>query len=210
MDGIHDLGGMAGFGAIAHEPDEPVWHEPWEADAFSLMMATQMVVADMNADEYRHSVERMDPIHYLRARYYERMFTGTTTMLVERGILDPDDLARRAGGAFPLARPVADDPVEPQTPHTDPRFAVGDVVRVREMHPRGHVRAPRFCRGRIGTVLHVAPRFKFPDTSAHHREGRTEHTYHVEFTATELWGDDETNTDTVVVDLWDSYLEATP
>ena len=36
MDGIHDLGGMAGFGAISYEEDEPVFHEPWQATVFAL------------------------------------------------------------------------------------------------------------------------------------------------------------------------------
>ena len=30
MDGVHDLGGMHGFGAVPIEVDEPLFHEPWE------------------------------------------------------------------------------------------------------------------------------------------------------------------------------------
>ena len=30
MDGIHDMGGMHGFGKVEPEPNEPVFHAPWE------------------------------------------------------------------------------------------------------------------------------------------------------------------------------------
>ena len=39
MDGIHDLGGRDGFGPIVVEPDEPVFHEPWERTARALIIA---------------------------------------------------------------------------------------------------------------------------------------------------------------------------
>lgn len=207
MDGVHDLGGMEGFGPIEREHDEPMFHEGWQRTAFALMMASQALIRNNNADEYRHAVERIPPQQYLGVHYYERVFTGTVSLLVERGLLDHDELAERAGGRFPLAVPVADNPVIHTTPHPDPRFSVGDIVRVDHRGPRGHTRVPRFCRGRQGTVIRVAPPFRFPDTRAHDGPRRSEHTYHVEFTAQELWGDQSHPQDTVVVDLWDSYLE---
>jgi nitrile hydratase len=72
VDGIHDLGGMGGFGPVEVERDEPVFHEPWEALAFVLNTLGIIVLKAYNADEYRHAVERMDPAHYLAAPYYER------------------------------------------------------------------------------------------------------------------------------------------
>lgn len=208
MDGIHDLGGMQGFGVVSVERDEPVFHESWQATAFALMVATQVVMRSHNADEYRHSIERMSPAHYLQAHYYERVLTGTATLLVEKGILELSDLEARCGGRFPLATPVAANPMSDLAPQTHARFAVGDRVRVLPIGPAGHVRAPKFCRGHEGTVLHKAPKFSFPDTSAHGGERRKEHTYHVEFLAQDLWPDEGAVNDSVVVDLWDSYLEA--
>jgi nitrile hydratase beta subunit len=207
MDGIHDLGGMHGFGPIAYEPDEPVFHEEWQETAFALMLTAGTTAIGINADQYRHSVERMAPRHYLSAHYYERVLTGVTTLLVERGVLDLADLERRAGGTFPLALPVAAAPLAELAPQPEARFTVGQQVRVRDFHPRGHTRAPGFCRSKLGTVLRVAPKFRFPDASAHGGEQRDEHTYHVEFAARELWGSDGAANDSVVVDLWDSYLE---
>jgi len=207
MDGIHDLGGMNGFGAVEPERDEPVFHEPWESVAFAMNALGIAVLRAYNADEYRHAIERMDPAHYLTASYYERVFTGVATLLVEKGVVARDDLEARAGGPFPLARPVAENPTADLSPQARRRFAIGDAVVVRNIHPAGHTRMPRFVRGKRGTVVHVAPPFSFPDAAAHGRAHRTEHTYHVEFPARELWDDASRADDTVIVDLWDCYVE---
>ncbi len=208
MDGIHDLGGMGGFGPIEVERDEPVFHEPWERLAFALNILGITAIGAYNADEYRHAVERMDPAHYLAASYYERVLTGAATLLVEKRIVTHHELESGAGGLFPLAQPVAENPTADLKPQTQARFKVGDRVVVRNVFPAGHTRAPRYVRGKRGVVLHIAPAFSFPDGSAHGLSARSEHTYHVEFPARELWADSAGNDESVVVDLWDSYLEA--
>ena len=100
MDGIHDLGGTQGFGHIDVEADEPVFHHPWQRTSFALMMATQIILRSHNADEYRHAIERMDPAHYLLCDYYERVLTGTVSLLVDKGYLSREDVERRAGGCI--------------------------------------------------------------------------------------------------------------
>lgn len=206
MDGIHDLGGMSGFGPVPVEPAEPVFHEEWEALAYALNALGIARLQAYNIDEYRHSIERMEPTHYLLASYYERVLTGVATLLVEKGVVTHAELEQRAGGSFPLARPVAQRPTIALCPQPQARFAAGAAVRVQDMHPEGHTRVPRYVRGKRGIVLHVAPKFSFPDGAAHGLAQRSEHTYHVEFNAGELWPD-ESSADAVVVDLWDSYLE---
>ena len=156
---------------------------------------------------YRHAIERMQPVHYLQARYYERVLTGATTLLVEKGVLDLADLERRAGGRIPLALQVRPNPGDGRPEPREPRFRCGARVRVRDDHKPGHTRAPRYVRGRTGTVVHVAPPFSYPDASAHGLPKRCEATYHVEFEASELWADDAETNAPVVVDLWESYLE---
>src|SRR5260370_22968331 len=37
VDGIHDLGGMQGLGAVAHSPAEPAFEHRWQAVARALM-----------------------------------------------------------------------------------------------------------------------------------------------------------------------------
>jgi nitrile hydratase subunit beta len=209
MDGIHDLGGMCGFGSVSVERDEPVFHERWEARAFGLNALGIVVLRAYNTDEYRHAVERMDPAHYLAASYYERVLTGVATLLVEKGVLTHAELEARAGARFPLACPAA--PRAGQVARNGaprPRFAVGDHVVVRDRRPAGHTRAPRYVRGKRGVVVHVAPPFSFPDSAAHGLGVRTEPTYHVEFDARDLWADAAGRNETVVVDLWETYLEA--
>jgi len=207
MDGIHDLGGMAGFGAVEVERDEPRFHESWEATAFRLLNASVALLRAFNADEYRHAVERMDPAHYLAARYYERMLTGVTTLLVEKGFVDVQAVEALAGGRVPLARPARANAPDGVDAKAAPRFANGDRVRVRELRQPGHTRAPRYVHGHAGVVVHVAPPFPYPDASAHSLPGREEPTYHVAFDAAELWGEAADPGASVVVDLWETYLE---
>ncbi len=207
MDGIHDLGGIAGFGAITVEPDEPTFHEPWESQAFRLNLASIAMLRAYNADEYRHAIERMEPAHYLRARYYERVLIGVTTLLLEKNYLDATELEAKAGGRIALASAqppnIDDGRSEPEAP----RFSQGDRVRVRNIHPPGHTRVPQYVRGHSGEVVHVTPPFRFPDASAHGLPSRREATYHVQFDARLLWSQVAADSDAVVVDLWESYLQ---
>ncbi len=39
MNGIHDLGGMHGFGPVVPEAHEPVFHAGWEGTVFALVNA---------------------------------------------------------------------------------------------------------------------------------------------------------------------------
>ncbi len=91
MSRINDVGGMAGFPAITEEPDEPPFHADWEAHVFAMNRA--LIGAGIyNLDEFRDAIERMPPQEYLAASYYERWFAGVTTLLVEKGVLAPEDL----------------------------------------------------------------------------------------------------------------------
>src|SRR5439155_23533023 len=137
MDGIHDLGGMEGFGPVVVERDEPVFHAAWERTVFGL--ATAVAAARIaNTHEHRHAIERMDPAHYLTASYYERWLTALGTLLVEKGVVTVDELAR-GGPHFPLSRPAALALAETRGARAaGARFAVGDLVRVRPSHPVGH------------------------------------------------------------------------
>src|SRR6266704_450296 len=70
VDGIHDLGGMHGFGAVVHSPAEPAFHHQWQAVARALMMVVADAV-EASGGEFRRSIERMEPGHYLASSYYE-------------------------------------------------------------------------------------------------------------------------------------------
>ena len=210
MDGVHDLGGVAGFGPVEREAGEPVFHHAWERDIFRVNGAV-MTTGLANGGTFRHSIERMDPVHYLSSTYYEHWLTGLATLLVDRGIVGPAELDRRAGGAFPLSRPdrgVAPDEHDPD--RTSPRFAVGDHVRVREWHPLGHTRAPRYVQGKHGEIVRQDGVSSVPDVEAHSDHRRIEPVYSVRFTSPELWGDGAAAHEVVHVDLWEGYLEPAP
>jgi len=207
VDGIHDLGGMHGFGRV--ERDEVVFHAPWERRAFGLVMATPI---DGNTDDFRHAIERLDPALYLSAGYHGRWLAALEVRLRERGLLDSDDVDRRGGRAARPSAVAAHGGIghrprrhEPDRPIARPRFAAGDRVRTRDLHPAGHTRLPRYARGREGVVTRVHPPFPFPDTVAHGLGEDPQPLYGVTFLAATLWGEGDHR---VTLDLFEPYLEA--
>ena len=89
------------------------------------------------------------------------------------------------------------------------RFGVGDPVLVRNRHPEGHTRNPRYLRGRRGVVERDQGAFIFPDEHSASGNKVAQRLYSVRFTATELWGPDARSpNDCVYVDLFESYLDA--
>jgi nitrile hydratase len=206
VDGVHDLGGLDGFGPVEHEDAEPFFREPWERRVFRLMVGSIGALGGPGG-RFRHSIERMDPAHYLSSPYYEHWLTGVTTLAVESGFATQDELEHRAGGRFPLSRPDRGVLPEDLTERTEPRYAVGDDVRVREWHPPGHTRAPRYVQGRRGTVARVDGAFNIDDIEAHGGGSVTDPLYSVRFTSRELWGEAGSDGDVVHVDLFERYLE---
>jgi nitrile hydratase beta subunit len=206
VDGIHDLGGMQGFGPVDIEPAEPVFHQPWEGRAFALALSA-LAAGGFNTPMFRHAIERMDPIHYLASSYYEHWLTALATLLVEAGIVTRRELEERAG-ACPLSRPshVPHD-VDMSSPGEAPRFSVGDRVRARDIHFGGHTRCPRYVRGRQGVIVRVDGVAPLPEIEAHRREHVADHTYGVGFELSELWGRDADPNAAIHVDLYERYLE---
>lgn len=205
MEWAHDLGGRTGFGVVVVEPDEPVFHAPWERVARALVYAAMMQSSNATVSGFRHAIERMEPAHYLGSPYYEHWLTAAATIAVESGVVTPQQLEQRAGGPFPLSRPLAQPGVEDLGTAAE-RFAVGDQVRVRKFETDGHTRCPSYVRGRLGVVIGRQGTFSLPDVEAHSPRRVREATYTVRFTAAELWEDGQSSVG-VNVDLWDSYLE---
>jgi nitrile hydratase len=234
MDGIHDLGGMHGFGPVRVERDEPVFHQRWEGRVFALTGAAGGSFVP-NVDKFRHAIERMEPVEYLTAGYYGRWLRAIETRLVEAGALAAgavDALARglarerhdhnasgaRANGS-PPSSPTAATASQPSgstaRPRSryrreidhGPRFATGGVVRARDIHPSGHTRLPRYVRGKVGRIAVVYDAYVFPDTNAHDRGEQPQHLYCVAFHGEELWSTDAEPRTVVHLDLFESYLE---
>jgi hypothetical protein len=60
-NGIHDLGGMHGFGQVVAEPNEPVFHADWERRVFELTLATMA----WRLGHFRAVREQMPAAEYL-------------------------------------------------------------------------------------------------------------------------------------------------
>lgn len=206
VDGVHDLGGRQGFGPVVVEPGEPAYHARWEAATRVLFRVILAGYLPNGSDGHlRHAIERMDPAHYLAASYYERWVTAAATLAVEHGIVTRAELEERAGGPYPLSWPTTAEAIT-EPPAAGARFNVGDRVRVRQWHPRGHTRCPLYVRGHAGIVTRCDGPYSIPDVEAHSHHRVLEATYSVCFEADELWRDGQPGV-TVNVDLWDNYLD---
>ena len=218
MNGGADLGGMHGFGPVAPEPDEPLFHAPWEARVMAMVVGTGRM-GRWNLDQSRSARESLPPPRYQSLPYYAIWLEAFERLLLERGMVTADELAAgeqqtppppalppalaanevdaflRRGG--PVDRPASSEPV----------FAPGDAVRTLNIHPRTHTRLPRYARGRDGEVVRVLGHHVFPDTNAAGDEN-PQWLYQVRFPARELWGPQADPLDTVTLDLWEPYLEA--
>jgi nitrile hydratase len=216
MDGIHDLGGMHGFGRVVVERDEPVFHSRWEARVFALTLLSALVGAS-NIDASRHAMESVPPTDYLTRGYYWRWLVALETRLLHCGALRDGEIeaeARRLKSKRPRREPLA-----PATPAGRPNlgarrpvdapalFAVGARVRAKNVHPAGHTRLPRYVRGHAGVITAAYGAWVFPDTHAHDAGENPQHVYCVRFDARELWGADAEPSSVVHIDLFESYLE---
>jgi nitrile hydratase beta subunit len=219
VNGIHDMGGMDGFGSVEPEPDEPAFHAPWEGRVIAMMRAMGTAGA-WNLDMFRAARERQPAAYYLTASYYESWAESIETLVLERGLASPDEIA--AGHALhpakELPRPVlrADDvPASIKRgsygrPAAAPaRFKVGDAVRAGNLHPATHTRLPRYARGRRGVVERVHGAHVFPDSSALGLGDDPQWLYTVVFDGRELWGADADPTLKVSIEAFEPYLELT-
>jgi nitrile hydratase beta subunit len=217
MNAAQDLGGMMGFGRIAYEPDEPWFHAAWERRAFGLTLAMAATGA-WNLDMTRHARESLHPAEYLSSSYYEIWTKGLEKLLVRQGLVGEDEL--KAGQALappaPVGRVLKADEVAPALAKGGPtdrpaelpaRFAAGDEVVTRIMHPTGHTRLPRYARGKRGFVERVHGVFVFPDSNAHGQGESPQWLYAVRFSGPELWGEEADPSLVVSIDAWESYLE---
>lgn len=232
MNGVHDVGGMHGFGSVPD--DDAVFHADWERETYALNRLL-LIAGVYNGHESRHATERMDPARYLSLGYFERWLDSKTALAVEKGALTSSEIDRRTAAvaagehalddvtpptdADPLTaadaraairtgvtdRDGSREPPRPKQPHHVPRFDSGQDVTVRNVHPAGHTRCPRYVRGARGTVQGLQGVFELPDSSAHGEE-YAEPCYAVRFSLRELWGSDRSATDYVTLDLWESYL----
>jgi nitrile hydratase len=218
MNGVHDLGGMHGFGPVRPETNEPVFHAPWEGRVIAMRRLMGAWLGS-NIDAGRHAIERLPPADYLRFSYYEKWFQSLINQMVAAKLVTPDEVAsgHKAPDATTATPPITLANVQATSiaptgsyqrdTGANARFAPGETVRARNIHPEGHTRLPRYVRGHVGTIERDHGAHVLPDTHAHGAGEAPETLYTVRFTARELWGDARHEGDAVYLDLWESYLD---
>jgi len=217
MDGIHDMGGMHGFGKVEPEDNEPVFHALWEGRCLALNRAMGAIGA-WTIDEGRAGIEQLPPDVYLSRSYYGKWALRLQNMAVARGLASADELA--AGRALHDAKPLKRKLTAADVPGTltrgsfgrqapaPARFKVGDRVRAKNIHPPTHTRLPRYARGHAGVIEAIRGCHVFPDSTAVGGGEDPQWLYTVLFDARELWGESADSTLTVSIEAFEPYLEA--
>ncbi|HEU5318904.1 MAG TPA: hypothetical protein VFX49_22515 [Chloroflexota bacterium] len=171
MNGIHDLGGMHGFGPVERDGAEPVFGEPWQGRVFAMALLAPFGV--------RRLIETLPPAQYLASAYYERWLAALEDGLLASGAFTPEEVdARAASFAERPAAPVprredsaaAAETVAELRQHVPlheevgvrPRFGIGDAVRARNLHPRGTrgsraTHAAGWARSSVSTASTASP-----------------------------------------------------
>jgi len=102
---------------------------------------------------------------------------------------------------------LARDSSEELEAEVPPLFSVGDAVIVKNEHPSGHTRVPRYLRGHHGVIHRHHGVNEFQDDVGDKDVGQ-QHLYTVRFIGSELWGSRAHSKDVVYAELWDYHLDA--
>ena len=232
-----DLGGRTEFfGPITREPNEPVFHNRWEARVFGISFFLSPLLF-RQTDIFRFAMERLSPETYYSG-YYRRWLGGFEELLLKAGYLAPDEVDDHVAGRpaqpgqrrtsrarlaatsalvrsllHPRLAPFFAGQVAPRVLGTGrpalrrPRFAVGDHVRVRAARAEPYTRQPGYVTGKSGVIVAHLGSALLPDAVTVGRHALPQHLYTVAFQAAELWGAAAEPCTEVRVDLFESYLE---
>jgi nitrile hydratase len=225
VNGIHDLGGRDGIGAINPTESEPVWKAEWEKHAHTFFPLA-FRAGFFGVDSFRYGMEQMDPVEYLTSPYYEHWVHSVTHHGVRKGLLDPEEIEKRT--QYYLEHPDAPLPedkdpegelvafIEAVIPAGAPagrdtgkvaKFSVGDRVTVVSDAPHGHTRKANYIRGKTGVIELAHGEMIYPDTAGNDLGEAPEHVYTVRFTNEELWGAEAAEPNgSVTFDVWEPYI----
>jgi nitrile hydratase len=217
MNSIHDLGGMDGFALRERDQGFPL-HEEWERQVWGMLLASAGIPG-LPPGAGRSNIESIPPHRYLAMPYYARFLEARTKRFLESGLVTQEELDNPDG---PVTMPNLPGFV-PTTPEQVVRFLraeqtgqlnidapasfkVGDEVIVKNDHPAGHTRVPRYVRGRRGVIVRDHGVHQFEDDVAPGTDVGPQHLYTIMFTAPELWGSRGHARDRMHVELWEIHL----
>ena len=216
MDGVHDMGGMDGFGKVEAEQNEPPFHAPWEGRVLAMQRAMGYAGA-WHIDHSRFAQEKLPPLDYLGSSYYQRWALAMESNVTERGYATPEEL--KAGHALTpgknLPRKLTPDVVGAGL--TRARSSASSRARSASSRatgcaPRTSIRRrTRGCRAtraassawsRCATAA-TCIRTRSRPTRATIRNGSTRWCS----TSQELWGPDADPTLKISIDAFEPYLD---
>ena len=216
MNGVHDMGGMHGFGKVEPDTDEAPFHAEWEARVLAMQRAMRYTNA-WNIDMSRDALERLPPPLYLASSYYERWTLGMESSALDKGLIDADEIA--AGHALRPGKPVERvmtkkdlGAIAKRGSFTRPasheaRFKPGDRVRTKNINPPTHTRLPRYARDCEGVIEAVRGCHVFPDAVTTGKGEDPQWLYTVVFDARRLWGPSADPTLKVSIEAFEPYIE---
>jgi nitrile hydratase subunit beta len=216
MDGVHDMGGMHGFGKVEPELNEPVFHSDWEGRTLAITCAMGYTGV-WTIDQTRAGIEELPPEVYLTSSYYKKWELRLEKLVVALGLAGADELEK--GHALRPGKPLKRKLVAAEVPNTLTRgsfarpaqtpaqFKPSDRVRTKNIHPATHTRLPRYARGRVGVIEALRGCHVFPDTAAIGKGENPQWLYTVLFEGRELWGENAEPTLKVSIEAFEPYLE---
>ena len=217
MNGIHDMGGMEGFGPVRPEPNEPPFHSKWEARCLAMNRAMGYAKV-WNIDESRAAIEQLPPLDYLGMSVLREMGVppaaasaqapaGRCRRIRRRSRTPPRQGTAAQAAARRRAEVVDAWFVCAAAAHAA-QFKVGDRVRTKNIHPHTHTRLPRYARDRVGMIECVRGYHVFPNSLASGKGEDPQWLYTVLFKSRELWGESADPTMMLSIEAWEPYLDA--
>ncbi len=219
MDGIHDLGGKQGYGAVDLDNEDEIFHAEWEGREWGISRCAR--TPGITIDWWRHCRELIMPMDYLERPYFDSWAQTDFATYLEAGWMTLEEIDsgkslidniehNEPPAARSLQQVLEDDRARAirfdAEIDTAPAFSVGQRVLTMKHGHTGHTRLPQYARGRVGIIHAYNGAHVFPDRSAQGYELH-QHCYNVVFEAAELWPEAAGSKDKVHLDLWESYLE---
>ena len=182
MDGVHDLGGIDGFGPVEREADEPVFHADWERRVFRVNIAAGMAGRRTAGCSATASSAWIQPTTSRRPTTSIGSRCRRLCSVAAWSRHRPT--STRRGGQFLLSR--RDRGVPPDRPQL--LIALEPQLRCRRPGARArvapvwsHPAAPRYVQGKRGVVVRPDGTFSAPDIEAHGGASASIPTYSVRF-----------------------------
>ena len=211
-----DLGGQDRHGAVHPEPEDELFHAPWEPRVLTLNLAMG-ATGLWNIDMSRAARETL--ADYRELSYYQIWLAGLEKLLLQTGAVHADEIAqgRMMHAAVPtprvlhaghVAAALARGAPTARQPNSPARYTLGQWVRTSTVAPQHHTRLPAYARGKRGVIERVHGAHVFADTHARGLGEQPQWLYAVAFDEKELWGANmPRQRSTVSVDAWEPYLE---